>query len=49
MRALLRSFLTVAIMLVGSTTYAAESKPYARDFLASDAVHLAETLRKETA
>ena len=49
MHAALRTLLALALMIAGGAAYAAESKPYARDFLASDAVRLAETLRKETA
>jgi alpha-2-macroglobulin len=49
MKSLLRILLALATMVSGATVYAAESKPFARDFLASDAVRLTETLRKETA
>jgi len=49
MHAALRTLLALVLMLAGGAAYAAESKPYARDFLVSDAVRLAETLRKETA
>jgi alpha-2-macroglobulin len=45
----LRITLAFVSILAGAVAYAAESKPYARDFLASDAVRLTETLRKETA
>jgi uncharacterized protein YfaS (alpha-2-macroglobulin family) len=34
---------------MAAAAHAADFRPYARDFLASDAVHLAETVRKETA
>jgi alpha-2-macroglobulin len=40
--------LMLFVLFAGVTANAAEVKPYARDFLASDAVHLAETVRKET-
>ncbi len=43
----LRTLLAL-VLFVGAAAQAAEVKPYARDFLASDAVRLAETLRKET-
>ncbi|HLW92850.1 MAG TPA: MG2 domain-containing protein, partial [Roseiarcus sp.] len=46
---LLRAFLIMALALVGAAAYAADIKPFTRDFLASDAVRLAETLRKEAA
>ena len=49
MQATLRILLALVSIFAGAGAYAAESKPYARDFLASDAVRLAETLRKETA
>jgi alpha-2-macroglobulin len=49
MQATLRILLALVSIFAGVDAYAAESKPYARDFLASDAVRLAETLRKETA
>ena len=48
MQATLRILLALVSIFAGVGAYAAESKPYARDFLASDAVRLAETLRKET-
>ena len=47
MQAALRTLLALVLVLAGAAAHAAESKPYARDFLASDAVRLAETLRKE--
>src|SRR5437764_15400629 len=44
----LRSFLALVLVFLGAAAvHAADPKPYARDFLASDAVHLTETLRKE--
>ena len=43
----LRTLLAL-LLFAGAAAQAAEVKPYARDFLASDAVRLAETLRKET-
>ena len=49
MQATLRILLALVSIFAGAGAYAAESKPYARDFLASDAVRLTETLRKETA
>jgi alpha-2-macroglobulin len=45
---LLRS-LIVATLLLGAAAWAADVKPFTRDFLAGDAVRLAEALRKETA
>jgi uncharacterized protein YfaS (alpha-2-macroglobulin family) len=44
----LRTLLAL-VFFAGAAAQAAEVKPYVRDFLASDVVRLAETLRKETA
>src|ERR1700722_7469008 len=49
MQATLRILLVLVSIFAGAGAYAADPKPYARDFLASDAVRLTETLRKETA
>ena len=49
MQAALRILLALALVSAGMAARAADVKPYARDFLASDAVHFAETARKETA
>jgi alpha-2-macroglobulin len=48
MQAALRTLLALVSIFAGAAVHAAESKPYARDFLASDVVRLTETLRKET-
>jgi alpha-2-macroglobulin len=49
MQAALRIMLALVSIFAGVGAYAAETKPFARDFLASDAVRLTETLRKESA
>ncbi|HXW19408.1 MAG TPA: alpha-2-macroglobulin, partial [Roseiarcus sp.] len=46
---LLRNSIVVASLWLAAAAIAAEVKPFTRDFLASDAVRLAETLRKEAA
>jgi uncharacterized protein YfaS (alpha-2-macroglobulin family) len=48
MYAALRLLSAILFICGGASAYAAESKPFAPDFLVSDAVRLAETLRKET-
>jgi uncharacterized protein YfaS (alpha-2-macroglobulin family) len=49
MQAAFRTLLALVLVAAGAAALAADFKPYARDFLASDAVRLAETARKETA
>ncbi len=44
----LRRLFVLALLLVCGAAWAAESKPYVRDDIASDVVRLTETLRKET-
>jgi uncharacterized protein YfaS (alpha-2-macroglobulin family) len=43
----LRMMFALALIVIGGAARAGDPKPYARDFLASDAVRLIETLRKE--
>src|SRR5580700_9987527 len=45
----LRSLAVLLILLTGGASVAAETKPFARDDMASDAVRLTETLRVATA
>lgn len=47
MRLAFRTLIALILVSIGAVSYAADVKPFVRDFLASDAVRLAETLRKE--
>src|ERR1700737_3556916 len=43
----LRTILALVMVFFGAAAHAADPKPYARDFLASDVVRLTEQMRKE--
>jgi alpha-2-macroglobulin len=47
-RIALRTLIAFILVTIGAAAYAADTKPFVRDFLASDAVRLTETLRKES-
>jgi hypothetical protein len=46
MRLWLSSLFIIIFGYLGAAAQAADIKPFTRDYLASDAIHLADTLRK---